>query len=96
MLARFNRPQRFKAEVRDRDVGLVRRPDAPLHRPACAVVCKRREAVAAARRSHRGDALAEGAGGDAPKLIFDKGVLVGVDKQHIDYTKPGRKYLFYL
>ena len=38
----------------------------------------------------------EGAGGDAPKLIFDKGVLVGVDKQHIDYTKPGRKYLFYL
>ena len=32
----------------------------------------------------------EGEGGDYPKLIFDKGVLMGVDKQHIDYMKPGR------
>ena len=36
----------------------------------------------------------QGAGGDMPKLIFDKGVLVGVDKDRIDYTKPGGDSVF--
>ena len=63
---------------------------------ACLLIslCLVKDGVGAVRDEAERDSktmtASDGAGGDTPKLIFDKGVLVGVDKQHIDYTKPGR------
>ena len=57
-------------------------------------LCLVKDGVSAVRDEGEGQSkimtASDGAGDDTPKLIFDKGVLVDVDKQHIDYTKPGR------
>ena len=55
-----------------------------------ALVCFSKDRVCVCSDNNKQEAAPlQGAGGDMPKLIFDKGVLVGVDKERIDYTKPG-------